>query len=171
MTIAGYLLFLNPELLDHYKNQIEWLHDKPIQLTLQILFGFGIVLFIYALFLHHSLQENGLLMGEVVIYRASIHWVIYLIPLSFIAISIYCLFINSTFLNHYLSYIEFLRDKWDHVQLGLKIILGFAIGSFLYALYRQFATTLMITSKRTLYQSGLFFKKTLGIEHGSIENV
>ncbi|OQW95686.1 MAG: hypothetical protein BWK79_01555 [Beggiatoa sp. IS2] len=175
IVTTSYFLLINPNLLNDYTTKIGWLRDKPMQtvLALQILLGLGIVLFSYALFLQirQSSQESILLNGEVVIYRASVHWVIYLMPLLLIGISIYCLFIHPTFLNDYLFYVEFLKDKPDQIQWGLKILLGFAIWLFLYALYRQLATNLMITSKRTLCQLGLVFKKTLEVEHTSFENV
>ncbi len=172
---TSYLLFLNPSLVTEYAHQLDWLRDKSVQtrLALQILLGFGLFLLSYAIFLQiqQLSQESGLLSGEVIIYRASIHWIIYLIPLLFIGMSGYCLLIDPVFLNNYLSEIAFLNDRSEQIELGLKMILGIAIWSFLYALYRKLTLILVITSKRTLCQSGFLFKKRMEIEHSNVENV
>lgn len=117
-------------------------------------------------------KDKNLLAGEKLLYRARIHWFDYLKALLIIGIASYFLFVEPpVFLKPYMDKVDFLRNKFDYVRIGLWVL--FVIGAWivLRTLWKQFTTKVIITSQRTLAQQGLWGRKETEIPHVKFEHI
>lgn len=117
-----------------------------------------------------SISKTDLREGEQILYQASLHWFSYLTALLIIGIATY-LWFEPSVLKMYINQIEFFQDKWLYVKIGLLIILSLGIFLFLTTLLKQFTTTLMLTTERTIAKFGLFLKKRIEIAHIQFDRV
>ncbi|MEN8216428.1 MAG: DnaJ domain-containing protein [Pseudomonadota bacterium] len=108
---------------------------------------------------------------EQMIYSADIHWFAYIEALLLMTIPAYFLFFDAELLHNLLKNIEFLKDKRLYVEMGLPGLLVLTILMLQHSLLRQFSTTLLITSRRTISKFGLISRKKLEITHAQFEDI
>lgn len=116
--------------------------------------------------------DKDLLVGEKLIYRARIHWFGYLKAVLIISIASYLLFIEPPlFLKAYMDKVDFLRNKFDYVNIALWLLLVIGGWQLLQTLWKQLTTKVIITSQRTLACQGLWDQRETEIAHNKFEHL
>ena len=105
--------------------------------------------------------DRNLLEGEVVVYRARLHRIIFLLPVGLAAIGI----LLASYLAWYLA--SWTTPSWiiTAIFLILAIIVAFPL------LIRYFTSEFAVTTKRVIVKVGLFHRHTLELVLAKVETV
>jgi uncharacterized membrane protein YdbT with pleckstrin-like domain len=116
-------------------------------------------------------ESSELRNWEKMLYSVDIHWFGYIETLLLMMIPAYFLFVDPVILYKLLENIEFLQDKRLYVEIGLPGLLVLGILILQHTLLRQFTTTLVITSQRSVTKFGLISRKQIEITHAQFEEI
>ena len=115
-----------------------------------------------------KIQVPDLHEGEQILYQAYLHWFSYLKALLIIGITTY-LWLEPSILKIDINEIVFFQDQWRYINIGLLVILCLGFFLFLTTLLKQFTTTLILTTERTIF--GFFMQKPIEITHLQFEQI
>lgn len=101
-----------------------------------------------------SYVEGNLMTGETVVYKANIHWFIFLPGSLLVALGIYL----------------FTIDAEGGTVFGI-IAIVFAVYSLIKALITKATTELAVTSKRVIAKFGLIRRNTVELNHSKVESL
>ncbi|MFZ2587219.1 MAG: PH domain-containing protein [Alphaproteobacteria bacterium] len=90
--------------------------------------------------------ENNLMKNEVILYKATVHWFVFVPGLCLIVLG--CMFLDS---------------------FGLFVI-AYGCYSFIGAIIAKFTTELAITSRRIIAKFGLIRRETIELNHNKVES-
>lgn len=105
--------------------------------------------------------EKTLTLGESVLYRANIHWFIYMPTLVVVVVAFY-LFIGDPI---------FTDDKSGEIIIGILGLMFLALPMFVNAFVTRKTTELAITTKRVIAKFGFIRRKTVELSHRQIESL
>ena len=96
--------------------------------------------------------EKNLMTDEEVVYKAKIHWMIYLTGLFFLSLGV---LISAT--------------AGDYFWIGVLFILGGLIDLFK-AFITKISTELVVTTKRVIAKFGFIKRTTMELNHSKVES-
>lgn len=102
-----------------------------------------------------SYVENNLMPNEKVIYKAKVHWFIFVQGILLFLLGIFLFSINK---------------QGNTGPFGLMAIIA-SIASFISAIITRSSTELVVTSKRVIAKIGLISRKTVELNHSKVESI
>ena len=114
-----------------------------------------------------SYVDENLMQDEIVIYKADVHWLVFLPTIITFLASFFILSIASVG-THELGILIY------ELGLFMKILGGFlfilSVVSFLHALIIKKTTELAVTSKRVIAKTGFISRRTTELNHSKVES-
>ena len=104
-----------------------------------------------------SYVENNLIVGEQVVYKAKVHWFIFIPSVVWFVIGIFLfnVHIKETVLP----------------LLGGVVLIFISIFSLISAFITRFSTELSVTSKRVIAKVGFIRRNTIELNHSKVESI
>jgi uncharacterized membrane protein YdbT with pleckstrin-like domain len=97
--------------------------------------------------------EKNLMSGEEVVYRAKVHWMIYLMGLFFIVLGI-----------------TIIASAKEIALLGVLLVIGGLIDLFKAFIFKM-STELVVTTKRVIAKFGFIKRTTMELNHSKVESL
>ncbi|QHG91421.1 PH domain-containing protein [Sulfurimonas sp. CVO] len=97
--------------------------------------------------------EKNLMSGEEVVYRAKVHWMIYLMGLFFIVLGI-----------------TIITSAKEIALLGVLLVIGGLIDLFKAFIFKM-STELVVTTKRVIAKFGFIKRTTMELNHSKVESL
>lgn len=100
-----------------------------------------------------SYVEKNLMTGEEIVYKAKIHWMIYLSGLFFISLGIVVVATTK-----------------EYAWIGVLLVIGGLIDLFK-AFITKISTELVVTTKRVIAKFGFIKRTTMELNHSKVESL